>query len=43
LPPRPEGRIFETLKTEKAASNSIKPDKALSGADLEKRQKLEIG
>jgi hypothetical protein len=42
-PPRPEGRLFEVLKTEKAASNSIKPDKALSSADLEKRQKLEIG
>ena len=42
-PPRPEGRIFEALKKEKAASNSIKLDKALSSADLEKRQKLEIG
>ena len=42
-PPLPEGRLFEALKTEKAASNSIKPDKALSSADLEKRQKLEIG
>ncbi|MDD6087805.1 MAG: hypothetical protein PUB69_00575 [Desulfovibrionaceae bacterium] len=42
-PLRPEGRFFEALKTEKAASNSIKPDKTLSSADLEKRQKLEIG
>ena len=41
--PRPEGRIFEALKTEKAASDSIKLDKALSSKDLEKRQKLEIG
>ena len=42
-PSRPEGWFFEALKTEKAASNSIKPDKALSSAELEKRQKLEIG
>ena len=42
-PPRLEGRIFEGLKTEKAASNSIKLDKALFSKDLEKRQKLEIG
>ena len=42
-PLRPEGRFFEALKTEKAASNSIKLDKALSSKDLEKRQKLEIG
>ena len=35
--------LWRTIKTEKAASIPIEPDKALSCLGLEKRQKLEIG
>jgi len=36
----PEGRIFDALKTEKVASNSIKLDKALIQRGVRKAAKI---